>query len=58
MPRVRLTITESRCRAGHHAAGDVFVVEDLCPPVCHELWSGIYHHRYLPMMALTRTEVC
>ena len=46
MAKVKLTITESRCRAGHHAAGDVFVVEDLCPPVCHELWSAVYPQIY------------
>ena len=42
MARVKLTITESRCRSGFHKAGDSFVVEDLCPPLCHELWNTIY----------------
>lgn len=42
MPKVRLTITESRCRGGYHKKGDVFLVEDLCPPLCHELWNTIY----------------
>lgn len=42
MARVRLTITESRCRGGYCRAGDEFIVEDLCPPLCHELWSAIY----------------
>lgn len=37
MPKVRLTVTESHCRAG-----DVFIVEDLCPPICHELWNAMY----------------
>lgn len=40
--KVRLTITESRCRSGYFRAGQEFLVEDLCPPLCHELWSGIY----------------
>ena len=22
--------------------GQEFIVEDLCPPLCHELWSNIY----------------
>jgi uncharacterized repeat protein (TIGR04076 family) len=22
--------------------GDVFIIEDLCPPVCHELWNCMY----------------
>ena len=42
MPRVKLTVLESRCRENWCRAGDQFVVEGLCPPVCHELWSGIY----------------
>ena len=42
MPSVRLTITESACRCGYHKAGDCFVVEDLCPPLCHELWNVVY----------------
>ncbi len=40
--KVKLTITESRCREGYCRAGDVFYVDGLCPPLCHELWSGIY----------------
>ena len=40
--KVKLTITESRCRSGHFKAGDDFIVEDLCPPLCHELWHSIY----------------
>ena len=42
MRMVKLTITESACRGGYHRAGDTFLVEDLCPPLCHELWNGIY----------------
>lgn len=40
--KVRITVTESRCRGGYCKAGDEFIVEDLCPPMCHELWSAIY----------------
>ena len=40
--KVKLTITEIRCRSGHFKAGDEFIVEDLCPPQCHELWHTIY----------------
>ena len=40
--KVKLTVTESRCRTGYHKAGDTFVVEDLCPPLCHELWNRAY----------------
>ncbi len=42
MRKVRLTITESRCRSGYFKAGDAFIVGDLCPPLCHELWNRIY----------------
>ena len=39
---VKLTITESNCRCGYFRAGDTFLVEDLCPPLCHELWHAAY----------------
>lgn len=39
---VRLTIIESSCRSGYHRKGDVFIVDDLCPVMCHELWHSIY----------------
>ncbi|MBR0081750.1 MAG: TIGR04076 family protein [Clostridia bacterium] len=42
MAKVKLTITESRCRCGYVQQGQVFVVEDLCPPLCHELWNAVY----------------
>ena len=40
--KVQLTITESRCRDGLCKAGDTFLVEQTCPPLCHELWSVLY----------------
>ena len=42
MRKVRLTITESKCRCGYFHAGQQYIVEDLCPPLCHELWNSIY----------------
>lgn len=42
MSKVKITVVESRCRGGYCKAGDEFIVEDLCPPICHELWNGIY----------------
>ena len=42
MSKVKLTITSGNCRSGYHKAGDTFIVEDLCPPLCHELWNSIY----------------
>lgn len=47
MPKVKLTITESRCRSGLFHAGDCFVVDDLCPPLCHELWNSIYPYVFV-----------
>ena len=46
MPIVKLTITESKCRCGYFKEGQEFIVEDLCPPLCHELWNSIYPSVY------------
>lgn len=35
-------VTESRCSGGYFHEGQEFIVEDLCPPLCHELWNNIY----------------
>ena len=32
MPKVKLTITESKCRCGYFKKEQEFIVEDLCPP--------------------------
>ena len=42
MAKVKLTITKSECHSGYCKAGDAFVVEDICPPICMELWHQIY----------------
>ena len=42
MAKVKLTVTESSCRCGYHKKGDEFIVEDICPPLCHELWNAAY----------------
>ena len=44
--KVKLTILESRCRDGLCAAGDTFLVDNTCPPLCHELWNAIYPQVY------------
>lgn len=46
MSKVLLTVTESKCRCGYVKTGDTFVVDDLCPPLCHELWTTIYPSVY------------
>ena len=46
MTKVKLTITESNCRGGYCEKGEEFVVGDLCPPLCHELWNIIYPSVY------------
>ena len=47
MGKVKLTVTESRCRCGYVKKGDTFLVDDLCPPLCHELWNAIYPSVYV-----------
>lgn len=47
MGKVKLTVTESKCRCGYCKAGDEFIVEDLCPPLCHELWNAMYPSVYV-----------
>ncbi len=42
MRTVKLTITESCCRSGLFQPGDTFLVDELCPPLCHELWNIVY----------------
>ena len=42
MSKVKLTITDSSCRCGYFSKGQEFLVGDLCPPLCHELWNQIY----------------
>ena len=42
MGKVKLTVMESNCRCGCCKAGDEFIVEDICPPICHELWNCAY----------------
>ncbi|MBR5868746.1 MAG: TIGR04076 family protein [Clostridia bacterium] len=46
MPKVKLTVTQSECRCGYFQKGQTFIVEDLCPPLCHELWNAIYPSVY------------
>lgn len=42
MSKVKITITDSKCRGGYCKVGEEYIVEDLCPPICHELWSCMY----------------
>ena len=42
MPKVKLTVVKSNCRGGYCKDGDEYIVEDLCPPICHELWNIMY----------------
>ena len=43
--KVKLTITESRCRSGFHRKGDEFIIDEdktMCPLICMELWNYAY----------------
>ncbi len=42
MIKVKLTIPDSKCRSGYFKKGQEFIVEDLCPPLCHELRNSMY----------------
>lgn len=42
MAKVKLTVVESKCRCGYCKKGDNYIVDDLCPPICHELWNCMY----------------
>ncbi len=43
MGKVKLTITESRCRSGFHKKGQEFIIDEtICPPICMELWHYVY----------------
>lgn len=44
--KVKLTILEGNCRGNYHKNGDTYLVEDICPPICHELWNSIYPNVY------------
>jgi len=46
MAKVRLTVVESRCRCGLCKKGDEFIVDDICPPICHEFWNCMYPSVY------------
>ena len=35
MAKVKLTITNSNCICGYFKQGQEFIVEYICPPLCH-----------------------
>lgn len=49
MPAIKLTVTKGDCRCGYHREGDTFLVGDLCPPLCHELWNVAYPYIFALM---------
>ncbi len=52
MAKVTRVITCSKCRSGYFKKGQEYIVEDLCLPLCHELWSNIY-----PFIFVLQNEV-
>lgn len=42
MSKIKLTVIAGNCRCGYCKIGDEFVVGDICPPICHELWNCAY----------------
>lgn len=47
--KIKLTVTESNCRSNYFTKGQEFIVEDLCPPLCHELWNLAYPYVFALM---------
>lgn len=46
MKKVKLTVIKSNCRCNYLKKGDTFIVDDLCPPLCIELWNSIYPYLF------------
>ena len=44
--KVKLTVLQSSCRSGYHKNGDVYIVDDICPPICIELWNCLYPYLF------------
>lgn len=44
--KVLVTVENSECRSGIHKTGERFIVDEVCPPMCHELWNNIYPMLY------------
>ena len=43
MAKVKLTITESRCKSGFHKKGQEFIIDEtICPSICMKLWHYAY----------------
>lgn len=43
--KVKITVTESRCRSGFHRKGQEFIIDEdetICPPICMEVWHYAY----------------
>ena len=40
--KVKITVTKADCRCGYFKVGQEFTGDDLCPPLCHELWNCAY----------------
>lgn len=46
MNQVKHDNYKQRCRGGYCKTGDQYIVNDLCPPLCHELWNTVYPFVY------------
>ena len=42
MKQVKITVISACCRSEHHKAGEEYIVGDICPPICAELWHRAY----------------
>ena len=46
MRKVKLTIIDSKCRCHLFKKGEIFIIDNICPPICHEFWQQIYPYVY------------
>jgi len=44
--KVKLTVLCSKCRSGIMSSGKTYIIDEICPPVCAELWHQIYPYYF------------
>lgn len=42
MAKVKLTITKNNCTCGYYEDNQEFIIGDLCPPICSDVWYEMY----------------
>jgi len=47
MSKVKIIIKQTKCRCNYFKEGEVFMIDDKCAPICHELWHAMYPFIYV-----------